>query len=71
MQDYYDQHTFKDSPNALVNLSFVGTLSLIFLNGMSPFTQMATSIFGLRPVMIAGVICIVLGLELASLSTQV
>jgi hypothetical protein len=71
MQDYYHQHVFDNTPQTLVQLSFVGTLALIFTNGMSPIVQMFVSIVGLRPVIIAGTIFVTLALELASLSTQV
>jgi hypothetical protein len=71
MQDYYHQHVFDNTPQTLVQLSFVGTLALIFTNGMSPIIQMFVSIVGLRPVIIAGTIFVTLALELASLSTQV
>jgi hypothetical protein len=38
---------------------------------MSPLTQMLVSIFGLRPVMLAGTILIAISLELAGFSTEV
>ncbi|KAI8890521.1 MFS general substrate transporter [Backusella circina FSU 941] len=71
MQDYYHQHVFDNTPQTLVQLSFVGTLALIFTNGMSPIIQMIVSIVGLRPVIIAGTVFVTLALELASLSNQI
>ncbi|KAI8879859.1 MFS general substrate transporter [Backusella circina FSU 941] len=71
MQDYYHQYVFDNTPQTLVQLSFVSTLSLIFTYGTSPIIQMIVSIVGLRPVIIAGTIFATLALELASLSTQI
>lgn len=71
MQNYLHQTMFKDNPKALVDLSFVGTLALVFINGSSPIVQVCVARFGLLPVMIAGTICITLALELASLATEV
>lgn len=70
MQDYFDQNLFSDSQNALVDLSFVVTLLMVFLNGYSPIAQVCVSRLGLRPVMITGSIFITVSLEFASLATQ-
>lgn len=71
MQDFFNQTLFKDNEAALIDLSFVGTLSLICVNGFSPIVQVAVSRFGLRPVMILGTLFIVIALEMASLATEV
>ncbi|KAI9244175.1 major facilitator superfamily domain-containing protein [Sporodiniella umbellata] len=71
MQDYYEQYVYKGVPNAPLNLSFVGTLALVFLNFSGPFAQVLVSIFGIRIVLIIGTIFISLGLEMASLSYQI
>lgn len=71
MQNYLHQTMFKDNPKALVDLSFVGTLALVFINGTSPIVQVCVARYGLMPVMIAGTLFITLALELASLATQV
>ncbi|KAI9345780.1 major facilitator superfamily domain-containing protein [Pilaira anomala] len=71
MQDFFNQTLFKDNEAALIDLSFVGTLSLICVNGFSPIVQVAVSRFGLRPVMILGTIFIVIALEMASLATEI
>lgn len=71
MQDYFHQHLFADNPSALVDLSFVGTLAIIFVNGCSPIVQVCVARFGLRSVMIVGACFQVIALELSSLSTQV
>ncbi|KAG2195169.1 hypothetical protein INT47_006451 [Mucor saturninus] len=71
MQDYFNQHVFENNKTALVDLSFVGTLALIFINAGSPIVQVLVARFGLRPIMIAGTTCIVVALETASLATEV
>ncbi|KAL0088366.1 major facilitator superfamily domain-containing protein [Phycomyces blakesleeanus] len=71
MQDYYDQNTFKDLPNGLLQLSFVGTLCSVFTNCMGPVAQILASIFGVRVVMITGVLFVVVGLEMAGFASQI
>ena len=71
MQDYFHQHMFADNPKALVDLSFVGTLALVFINGSSPIVQYFVARFGLRPVMIVGTLFITLALEMAGFASQV
>ncbi|OBZ87742.1 putative transporter ESBP6 [Choanephora cucurbitarum] len=71
MQDYYEQHYFSQVSNAALNLSFVGTLSMVCLNGISPLAQILVSTFGIRIVMIIGTLFIALGLEMASFATQI
>ncbi|KAG1541988.1 hypothetical protein G6F49_011749 [Rhizopus delemar] len=58
-------------PKSLVNLSFVGTLALIFSYGLSPIVQVCTSIYGVRPIMMVGTLLIVISMEMAGFATQV
>ncbi|CEI97697.1 hypothetical protein RMCBS344292_11824 [Rhizopus microsporus] len=71
MQDYYEQHLFGKDSKTTLNLSFVGTLALICLNAFGPVAQILVSVLSIRPVLIIGTICIGLGLEMASLSSQI
>ncbi|KAI8982422.1 major facilitator superfamily domain-containing protein, partial [Mycotypha africana] len=72
MQDYYQQNVFTNSdPKVVVDLSFVGSLTLVFLDGMSPFVRLAVARLGVKPVMIIGSLLITLGLEMAGFATQV
>ncbi|KAG0780579.1 hypothetical protein G6F22_009537 [Rhizopus arrhizus] len=71
MQDYYEQYMFAHIQNASLNLSFVGTLALAFMNLGGPFSQILVSTVGIRPVLIIGTIFISLALEMASLSSQI
>lgn len=71
MQDYFHQALFSDNPQALVDLSFVGTLALICINGGSPIVQVFVARYGLRPVMITGTFLITLGMEMAGFATEV
>ncbi|KAI9480577.1 MAG: major facilitator superfamily domain-containing protein [Benjaminiella poitrasii] len=71
MQDYFQQHMFSDTPNAAVNLSFVGTIAMVFMNATSPIIQICVSIFGIRYVLIVGTIFVGLGLEMAGFSSQI
>jgi hypothetical protein len=71
LQDYYQQHAFSDVPNATLYLGFVGSLFLAGLDLASPIAQVLISVWGIRIVLILGTLFIALGLELASLSTEV
>ncbi|KAL9552549.1 hypothetical protein MBANPS3_003712 [Mucor bainieri] len=71
MQDHFHQHMFADNPKALVDLSFVGTLALVFINGSSPIVQYFVARFGLRPVMIVGTLFITIALEMAGFASQI
>ncbi|KAG1088056.1 hypothetical protein G6F39_011748 [Rhizopus arrhizus] len=71
MQDYYEQHVFTNVPKASLNLSFVGTFSLIFLNIVGPIAQILVSMLGIRVVLIIGSLFIAIALEMASLSSQI
>ncbi|ORZ23552.1 major facilitator superfamily domain-containing protein [Absidia repens] len=65
MQDYYEQHDFKDTPNANTILPFVGTVGLVFLNLMGPVAQIVSSRFGSRATLVLGTLCKGLGLIIA------
>ncbi|KAI7864430.1 major facilitator superfamily domain-containing protein [Spinellus fusiger] len=71
MQDYFVSNTFKDDPDALLKLSFVGTCCLVAANSMGPAAQIVASRFGVRVVMACGGLLVVLGLELAGSATQI
>ncbi|CAO0791362.1 unnamed protein product [Mucor circinelloides] len=71
MQDYYHQNMFTDNAKALVDLSFVGTLALVFVNGSSPVVQYFVARFGLRPIMIVGTLFITIALEMAGFASQI
>lgn len=71
MQEYFSRTLLQNNPHASVELSFVGTLALIFINGSSPVVQVCVARYGLRPVMIAGTFFITFALEMASLATEV
>ncbi|OBZ84482.1 putative transporter ESBP6 [Choanephora cucurbitarum] len=71
LQDYFDQHVFQNDPRAQVNLSFVGSLALICINGASPLVHIAISRFGLQTVMLIGSFLIVFGLEMAGFAYEI
>ncbi|KAI7904339.1 major facilitator superfamily domain-containing protein [Cokeromyces recurvatus] len=71
MQDYYYQNIFSGNSKALVELSFVGTLALIFINGMSPFIHVCIARYGLRQIKIVGTLCITIALEMASFTHKI
>ncbi|KAI8148622.1 major facilitator superfamily domain-containing protein, partial [Fennellomyces sp. T-0311] len=68
MQDYHEQHQF---PNAAIQVSFVGTISNVLLNGMGPVARLLSATTSLRTVMLLSVILCVVGLEAASWSTKI
>ncbi|KAI8394332.1 major facilitator superfamily domain-containing protein [Radiomyces spectabilis] len=68
MQDYFEQNKF---PNSALELSFVGTLALVFTNLMGPFTQILTSMFGSRIVLMTGTVLVTLALIVAGFSSQI
>ncbi|KAF7721151.1 hypothetical protein EC973_005358 [Apophysomyces ossiformis] len=68
MQDYYERHVF--GIESSVQLSFVGTLALVFINLMGPVAQILRSIVGLRMVMVIGMLLITIGLEMAGFAWQ-
>ncbi|CAO3667505.1 unnamed protein product [Rhizopus stolonifer] len=71
MQDYYEQYIFNVVLNTFLKISFAGTIVSACINISGPFAQVLVSIFGIRPVLIVGTILITLGLELASLNSQI
>ncbi|KAL9556026.1 hypothetical protein MBANPS3_002084 [Mucor bainieri] len=71
MQENFHKTMFADNPNALVQLSFVGTLALFSLHALSPAVRIAISRFGVRPVTISSTVLIALSMELSALATQI
>jgi MFS family permease len=71
MQDYFEQNMFQNVSNAAVNLSFVGTLTMVCMNAISPLIQILVSIYGVHYVLIIGTILIAFGLEMAGFSSQI
>ncbi|EPB92896.1 hypothetical protein HMPREF1544_00335 [Mucor circinelloides 1006PhL] len=57
--------------NSQFQLSFVGTILEVCVNLMGPLSQIIASRFGSKAVLIIGTILATLGLELASLSTEI
>jgi Na+/melibiose symporter-like transporter len=70
MQNYYLTTVMKDTATQ-VQLTFVGTIAFIFINGMGPPMQILKSILGARLLIGLGCILMCLGLILAGFSTQV
>jgi MFS family permease len=72
LQDYLDVTKFRDTvPNSQFQLSFVGTILEVCVNLMGPVAQIIASRFGSKSVLILGTVLMTLGLELASISSQV
>lgn len=72
LQDYLDVNMFRDRvANSQFQLSFVGTILEVCVNLMGPLSQIIASRFGSKAVLIIGTILATLGLELASLSTEI
>jgi hypothetical protein len=70
MQNYYSASVF-DGTASTVQLTFVGTIAFIFINGMGPPMQILKSIIGARLLIGSGCLLMCLGLILAGFSTQV
>ncbi|KAI8577454.1 hypothetical protein K450DRAFT_251711 [Umbelopsis ramanniana AG] len=70
MQNYYLTTVMKDTATQ-VQLTFVGTIAFIFINGMGPPMQILKSILGARVLIGLGCLLMCLGLILAGFSTQV
>ncbi|GAB5592431.1 hypothetical protein Unana1_07331 [Umbelopsis nana] len=70
MQNYFLVDVFQGSVSQ-VQLTFVGTIAFIFINGMGPPMQILKSVFGARMVIGGGCLLMCLGLILAGFSTQV
>ncbi|KAI8638406.1 major facilitator superfamily domain-containing protein [Parasitella parasitica] len=72
LQDYLDVNMFRDRvANSQFQLSFVGTILEVCVNLMGPLSQIIASRFGIKAVLIIGTLLATLGLELASLSTEI
>ena len=71
MQDFYERTMFDHIPNAQLQLSFVGTICLVFVHGMGPFAQILRSIVGTTTVYVIGSALMTIGLICAGFSTQV
>ncbi|KAL1931420.1 hypothetical protein VTP01DRAFT_9562 [Rhizomucor pusillus] len=72
MQDYYQQNVFGNGySNVALQLSFVGTICLIFSNCMGPFAQILQSYIGTRGVLFIGTIFIALGLIIAGFAHEI
>jgi MFS family permease len=71
MQNYYEQHFFKDTPNAVVTLSFVGTLGLCFMRAGGPLAQLLEPRISHRGVLFVGCCLKALGMIMAGFATQI
>ncbi|KAI9261564.1 major facilitator superfamily domain-containing protein [Phascolomyces articulosus] len=71
MQDFFEQTTFDNIPNAALQLSFVGTLCGAFANFMAPVAQILRSMLGTRMVLLLGTFLMALGLAMAGFTSQV
>ncbi|CAO3591173.1 unnamed protein product [Absidia cylindrospora] len=71
MQNYYEQHIFNDTPNAVVALSFVGTLGLCFMRAGGPIAQLLEPKIGCRGILLAGCLCKALGMIMAGFANQI
>ncbi|KAI8147829.1 major facilitator superfamily domain-containing protein [Fennellomyces sp. T-0311] len=71
MQDFYERTMFEDVQNAQLQLSFVGTICLVFVHGMGPFAQILRSIVGATMVYILGAALMTIGLICAGFSTKI
>lgn len=71
LQDYLERNTFKDVPDAQLQLSFAGTIIELLIHFMGPVFQILTAWYGIKPVLAIATIFSTLGLELASLTKEV
>lgn len=71
LQDYLERNTFKDVPDAQLQLSFAGTIIELLIHFMGPVFQILTARYGIKPVLAIATIFSTLGLELASLTKEV
>ncbi|KAH8549549.1 major facilitator superfamily domain-containing protein [Umbelopsis sp. PMI_123] len=69
MQSYYLTTEMAEVASE-TQLTFVGTIAFIFINGMGPPVQILRSIFGARTVIAGGCVIMSLGLILAGFSYQ-
>jgi MFS family permease len=70
INDYLEEHIFPDA-NSQFLLSWTATILEIFANMMGPAVQILLSNYGAKVVLIIGTLLVTLGLELASLSTEI
>ncbi|KAI7852490.1 major facilitator superfamily domain-containing protein [Circinella umbellata] len=68
MQEFHAHHEF---PNAVVQISFVGTISNVLLNGLGPVARLLSAITSLRNIMLLAVVLCTVGLEAASWATEI
>ncbi|KAI7880218.1 MFS general substrate transporter [Lichtheimia hyalospora FSU 10163] len=71
MQDYLERKVFYDVPNAQLQLSFAGTFMEMCVDMMGPLVQILTSRLGLKAVLVLGALLMTLGLEMASLASEI
>lgn len=71
MQNYYERYVFNNVPNAQLQLSLAGTLMELLVDLMGPVFQILSTRYGIKFVMVLGMILGVLGLELAGFTSQV
>lgn len=79
MQNYYQEHhslitddeSQETKNDLLLQLTFVGTLSILFSNCMGPAAQFLLGAFGTKIVAVIAGALTTLGMLLASLSTKV
>ena len=71
MQDYLERKVFYGVPNAQLQLSFAGTFMEMCVDMMGPLVQILTSRLGLKAVLVLGALLMTLGLEMASLASEV
>lgn len=71
MQNYFERNVFNHLSDAQLQLSFVGTFMEMFVDLMGPVVQILSSKFGIKFVLVAGTFLMALGLELASVSSEV
>ncbi|KAI8992621.1 major facilitator superfamily domain-containing protein [Pilobolus umbonatus] len=65
------QRVFSESPNALVELSFVSVPALVLIAGCSPIVHILMSFINIRKLMIIALIIHTLGLQLSAISTTI
>ena len=68
MQEFHAHHEF---PNAVVQISFVGTISNVLLNGLGPVARLLSAVTSLRNIMLLAVVLCTVGLEAASWATEI
>ncbi|ORX53258.1 MFS general substrate transporter [Hesseltinella vesiculosa] len=69
MQNYFEKYYFGQDKQ--LDLSFVGTISLIFIYGSAPISQLLISWLGIRTSMMIGSACVSLGLITAGWAFEI